>query len=70
MTPSRQHHVRNLKYVSTTRVSLATKFVRMVTYLDRLQPIKTHDLSSRGLARSHDILKPSYLHYQAWQDDE
>ena len=45
MTPSRQHHARNLKYVSTIRVSLATRFVRMVTYLNRLQSIKTHDPS-------------------------
>ena len=39
-----QGHVTNKKhYNSTTTVPKATKLCRMVTYLERLQPIKSHD---------------------------
>ena len=38
-----QDHVTNLKHISTTKVSFATKLGRMVTYLDWLLPIKPHD---------------------------
>ena len=39
--------MRNWKHcISTTRVPLANKFSRMVTYLDELLPKKSHDLRS------------------------
>ena len=43
VTSSRQNHVTNLKYISTTRVSLATKLGKMVTCFDKLLPIKSYD---------------------------
>ena len=43
LTSSREDYVTNLKRTSTTRVPLATKLGRMVTYLDGLLPIKSHD---------------------------
>ena len=44
VTSSSQDHVKNLKhYISTTRVPLATKLGRMITYFNRLLPIKSYD---------------------------
>ena len=65
--------------ISTTRVPIAGKLWRMVTYRDGLLPISCCPQSRRtlwlqGLARSHDKLKPLYLYYhdayayQAWQE--
>ena len=42
---SRQDHVTNLKQIiSFIRAPLATKLGRMVTYIDGLLPIKSHEL--------------------------
>ena len=41
---------------------LATKPGKMVTYVDELLPIKSHDSWSLGPARKHDKLKPLYIH--------
>ena len=38
-----QDHVTNENHISTTRVPMATKLFRMVTYLDWLLPLKLHD---------------------------
>ena len=43
LMPSYQNYVTNEKYIPSTKVSLASKLGRMVTYLDRLLPIKVHD---------------------------
>ena len=44
VTSLRQDHVTNGKHrPSTTRVPMATKLGRMITYLDGLLPIKSHD---------------------------
>ena len=42
VTSLRRDHVPNQKHISTTRVSMATKFGRMLTDLDGLLPIKSH----------------------------
>ena len=42
MSPG-QNHVTNENHISTTRVPMATKLCRMVTYLDWLLPLKLHD---------------------------
>ena len=42
MSPG-QNHVTNENHISTTRVPMATKLRRMVTYLDWLLPLKLHD---------------------------
>ena len=34
-------------YLTTTTVPMATKFGSMITYLDKLLPIKSHDLLIR-----------------------
>ena len=38
-----QDHKKNLKHISTTAVPMATRLGRMVTFLDVLLPIKSHD---------------------------
>ena len=44
VTPLRQDHLRNYNhYISITRVPMATKLGKMITYLDRLLLIKSHD---------------------------
>ena len=44
MTSPLQHHVTNQKpYNSTKNAPRAIKLGRMVTYVDRLQPKKSHD---------------------------
>ena len=40
---------------------MATKLGRMVTYLDGLLSIKSHNFRSHGLVRSRDKLKSFYL---------
>ena len=52
-------------YISTNIVPMATKFYWLVTFLERLQPIKSH-----GLARSRDKQKPLYLRYQNTYDHQ
>ena len=42
MSPG-QNHVTNENHISTTRVPMATKLCKMVTYLDWLLPLKLHD---------------------------
>ena len=62
-----QRHITNKNhYISTTRVSVATKFDRIITCLDGLIPIKAMTLWSHGLARSRDRLKAlHFLYYSA-----
>ena len=61
------------KNISTIRVLMATKPGRMLTYLDRLLPIKTWCFT-RGRARSRDM-SSLYINFhracghQTWQDD-
>ena len=44
VTSLRQDHLRNYNhYISITRVPMATKLGKMITYLDRLLLIKSHD---------------------------
>ena len=52
------HVINKSQYVSLTSILITTKLGRVVTYLEGFLPIK-----SRGLTRSHDRLKPLYLHY-------
>ena len=60
--------------VSTVAVPMDIKTGRMVTYLERLLPTKSHDPSITCSSTSCDKLKPLYLHYnnayrhQIWQD--
>ena len=56
---------------------MGTKYVRMVTYLDYLLPIKSKmTIQSRGFVRSCDKLKTLYLHshsargHKNWQKDD
>ena len=73
-----QGHVTNEShYISTTRVSIATKIDRILTYFDGLLLIYSLDpLITCGFARSGDKLKALYLYYhntyghQTWQGDD
>ena len=42
---------------------MTSKLSKIVTYFERLSPIRSDDLWSRGLAWPSDKLKPLYLHY-------
>ena len=56
-----QGHVTNENhYISTTRVPMATKLRRTVTYFDGLLRLKSH-----GLVRLRNKLKLLYLHYHS-----
>ena len=62
VTSLRQDHVTNEKHISATRVSMNIRLGRLVTYLDWVLPINSHDLL---IARSRDKLKSLYFHYQS-----
>ena len=68
----KDHLTNQTHCISTTRMSMATKLGRMVTYLDDLLPIKSHDPL---ITQSFEIILSLYLHYhsaygqQTWQDD-
>ena len=50
-----QEHVANLThYISNTRFSMTTKLDMIVTHLEDLQPINSHDPLLRVLTKSHD----------------
>ena len=53
-------------YLSPTKVAVATKFHRTVTYLEWLLPIEfyTWRFWSSSLLKSHETLKPLYQNYQ------
>ena len=59
----------------TITVPMATKLGRRITYLDGLLPKSHMTLWSPDLSRSHEKVKPLYLHYwsscsyQTWWDD-
>ena len=59
-----EDHLTNESHcISITTVPMTTKLGRMVTYIERLQPIKSHDLESDGLTRFRDNLNNLYLHF-------
>ena len=51
-------------------MSLATKFGRVVTYLKRLSPIKSHEPFIMWSLKSSDKLKTLDLHYQKAYDHQ
>ena len=44
-------------------VPMATKLGRMITYLEGLLPIKSHNPWIRSLAKLHEEIEALYLHY-------
>ena len=44
-------------------VPMATKLVRMITYLEGLLPVKSHNPWIRSLAKLHEEIEALYLQY-------
>ena len=64
------HVTKENHYISTTRVPIATKLVKMVDPLDGLPPIKSHDLlisSSREIMwQAKTITSPLSQAHETW----